>query len=167
MYLFKLHGSLNWHATLGHPRPYEVSAIVHHAEWSHSDRPSVYLAQAKQYLEQRPFIVPPVLTKAELVEHPVLNVLWSGAFDALLQASRVVFIGYSLPMTDVGAGFLFREAWQGKDAGNVTVVDFALPGNEDKKRNELLASYREVFRNLQRDQIQLSGVVKWIEDNIL
>ena len=163
MYLYKLHGSLNWHATLGHPRPYEISAIMHHAPWNGSL--AVYLKAAERYLERRPFIVPPVLTKAELVEHPILNVLWSGAFDALLQARQIVFMGYSLPMTDVGAGFLFREAWRGKSAANITVVNHAQQADENRKRDELHASYREVFRDLQRDQIHLSGVVKWIEDN--
>jgi hypothetical protein len=163
MHLLKLHGSINWHATLGHARPYDASAIVHHSEWT-GPPPGFYHAQ--NYLETRPFIVPPVLTKAELVEHPVLSVLWYRAFGALVQAEQIVFIGYSLPMTDVGGGFLFREAWRGRGAGAVTVVDRAPPGQEDAKRANLHASYCEVFRGLRPEQIQLCGGVKWIEDNI-
>jgi hypothetical protein len=161
MRLLKLHGSINWHATLGHPRPYEVSAIVHHAEWATTGRPSMYITEAQQYLEPRPFIVPPVLTKAELVEHPILAVLWSQAFAALHVAQQLVFIGYSLPMTDVGGGFLFRETWEG-----ITVVDHAQTGREDEKRKDLWKSYNEVFRGFQESRIELCGGVKWIEDHI-
>jgi SIR2-like domain len=165
MQLLKLHGSLNWHATLGHPRPYEVSAIVHHAAWAATDRPSVYLTEAEQYLERRPFIVPPVLTKAGLVEHPILNVLWSRAFDALLVTDYLVFIGYSLPMTDVGGGFLFREAWKG-DHAKITVVDYAQTGHKNEKKDALWSSYRDVFSHIQRKQIHVCGAAKWIEANI-
>ena len=54
MSLLKLHGSINWHATLGHPRPYEVSAIVHHAEWAMSDRPTSYIAEGQKISRASP-----------------------------------------------------------------------------------------------------------------
>jgi hypothetical protein len=124
------------------------------------------LEQAKPYLETRPFIVPPVLTKSELVEHPLLNVLWTRAYDLLASAESTVFIGYSLPMTDVGGGFLFREAWHGRDVGSLTVVDFAAAGEEEEKAEVILASYRAVFPAITRDQVELCGASRWIEHHV-
>jgi hypothetical protein len=164
MSLLKLHGSINWYVPLGHPSPFEVDAIRHHSAWAQEI--DVWFREAAPYLETKPFIVPPVLTKSELAQHPVLYFLWTRAFESLLNAERVVFIGYSLPLTDVAAGFLFREAWQGKSVDKVTVVGWAEPDKEATERQILLDSYGAVFAGIQPCQIELCGAVPWIDKHI-
>jgi hypothetical protein len=109
MELLKLHGSVNWRIPLGYPKPYAVDAIRHHESWSTIDGPKVLLDVIEPFLEPDLLIVPPVLTKAELAEQPVLRLVWKLALKSLKAAKRAVFIGYSMPLTDVAAGFLFRE----------------------------------------------------------
>jgi hypothetical protein len=115
MYLLKLHGSVNWRVKHGHPTPYATDAITHFEDWWTVPEYRGDLVKHQQflpklvspYLDPEPFIVPPVLTKSDLVEQPVLRVIWSRAFDLLEAADKVTCVGYSLPVTDIAAGTLF------------------------------------------------------------
>jgi len=113
MSLFKLHGSVNWRIRLGYTSPLSLDAVVHLEKWlPHGYRRGNDLDEAEltRYLEPGPFVVPPILTKDTLLDEPVLRLVWSRAFQALQQAELVVFIGYSFPLTDIAARFLFTEA---------------------------------------------------------
>jgi hypothetical protein len=168
MELLKLHGSVNWRARLGQPRPYTVDAILHHERWFVGyGGTTVELGDLEPFLEREPFFVPPVLTKAALVEHPLLNVLWSVAYKRLSEATTVVFIAYSMPMTDVAGGFLFRESLQHlTPSEHITVVDFARSGEDEKKLEALLPAYRNVFPKITQERFQLRGVAEWVRNNI-
>ena len=95
--LLKLHGSVNWWPRLGYTKPFALDAIVHHHTWegiSHRlYRPDI----VARHLEPEPVIVPPVLSKSDLVEQPVLRLVWSLAYEQLSTADSVTFIGYSFP----------------------------------------------------------------------
>jgi hypothetical protein len=167
--LLKLHGSVNWRIPLGHPRPYAVEAITHHETWfEYFDRQRIPLDDLEQFLETDPFLVPPVLTKTDPVEQPLLRLTWSLAIKALQRAKRVVFIGYSLPLTDIAAGFLFREGLSHlTSAATITVVDFA--GDEKEKEQKLarlLAAYQNVFPWIKPEQFEFRGGANWIRDNL-
>ena len=64
----------------------------------------------KEYFDPEPLIVPPVLNKSDLVNQPLLRLLWTFAYNVLASAKRVVFIGYSMPLTDLAARWLFEES---------------------------------------------------------
>jgi hypothetical protein len=169
MLLLKLHGSVNWRISLGHSRPYAVDGIMHHEPWfEYFDRQKIPLKGIDQFLETEPLLVPPVLTKTDLVEQPILRLTWSLAVNTLKRAKRVVFIGYSLPLTDIAAGFLFREGLSHLNSvASVTVVDFAR--NDEEKNDKLpglLAAYRKVFPDIKAEQFDFSGGAKWVGDNL-
>jgi hypothetical protein len=171
MLLLKLHGSLNWRIPLGSPKPYGLDAIRHHEEWSTS-RHGLYVKLDLKYiqeaLEPDPFIIPPVLTKTGLVEQPLLRFLWSQAYEVLTKAQQVVFIGYSMPMTDLSAGYLFREGLKhlyGPD--QITVVDYATEEGEIKERlGTLLQAYRKVFPKIEPTQFEFAGARNWVFHNL-
>jgi hypothetical protein len=172
MYLLKLHGSVNWWAKHGHPSPYTADAITHFEEWwtipeyegdlkKHQQfLPSV----VKQYLDPEPFIVPPVLTKSDLVEQPVLRVIWSRAFDVLKEADKATFVGYSLPVTDIAASTLFRESLAHLKPSDVKVVDYVAGEDEHDKRRQVLENYGRVFPGITAEQIDLRGGLAWAEE---
>jgi hypothetical protein len=167
--LLKLHGSVNWRVPIGQPRPLTPDGVTHHELWSADyHRPKVDLGFLEQYLDPDPFFVPPILTKTDLVEQPILRLIWSFAIEQLKKAGRVIFIGYSLPVTDVAASFLFREALGHLNhSTNVSVVDFAGGTEEGKKKlAELLVSYRKVFPIITEEQFHFCGAAKWIRENL-
>src|SRR5437899_6158200 len=120
MFVLKLHGSLNWRVKHGERFPYGVGEVLHHEPWwsiwqkSEPEAQAKLLDQIEFYLDREPVIVPPVLTKSELIEHPLLRVIWAKAHDCLSEATQVTFVGYSLPMTDIAAGTLFQETLSGR-----------------------------------------------------
>jgi hypothetical protein len=118
LYLLKLHGSVNWRVKLGSAKPYSLEAFVYLEPGRGGE---VQDALLDLHLEKDAFIVPPLLQKAALVSEPVLRFVWSMAFQFLAGAQRLIFIGYSLPITDLGARFLFMEAV--RPSCSVTVVD--------------------------------------------
>lgn len=158
MFLLKLHGSINWRVKRGHPRPYSIDAIVHHEPWL-PVRDSFYGARPEdivRHLELESFIVPPVLVKSSLVEQPILRLIWSLAYTALQEADQVTFVGYSLPVTDIAAGFLFGEAI--RKGCEIKVVNLA-QGEGGKKTIE--DSYRRVFPEIAGKRFEFRDALDW------
>jgi hypothetical protein len=98
--LLKLHGSVNWRTRLGEGAPRGPAALLHHEVWMPRHTPHFGDPfedhEIESHLEPEPFIVPPVLLKTGLTLHPVLRVVWAAAREKLSEATRVVFMGYSL-----------------------------------------------------------------------
>jgi hypothetical protein len=169
MILCKLHGSMNWRIPRGARKPVQANDIWHHEQWWRPLHPRSFdLASLEPLLEEESVIIPPVLTKSGLVQEPVLRIVWSCARSVLREAKRVVFIGYSLPLTDIAAGFLFREGLRKvEQAIAVTVVDFAKGQKEsEEKLTLLLSSYRNVFPAITPKQFEFSGADEWLRDNL-
>jgi hypothetical protein len=167
MVLHKLHGSMNWRVPHGAKKPVQANDIWHHEDWSYGPG-LIDLASLEPLLEEQPILIPPVLTKDGLVNEPVLRIVWSSARSVLREATNVVFIGYSLPVTDIAASFLFREGLRHVDQGSaITVVDYA---GEEKERQEKLAnlsaSYRNVFPEITKDKFVFSGAAEWLRNNL-
>ena len=170
MLLLKLHGSINWRIPLGSPKPYVIEAVRHHESWFEHyghNHEKVPVDKLEPYLESEPMMIPPVLTKAELNEQPVLRVAWEKAINALEHADRVVFLGYSLPITDIAVCFLLREGLDHLSAEAVRVIDFA-QSSEDRqaKRDQLLRSYKNVLPSITEEQIEFCGAIDWIRNNL-
>jgi hypothetical protein len=116
--LLKLHGSLNWVVRINSGRP-----SVGFMSGNLANR-SIYLITKRQLLgrdmmvrrgsgrtrwQTWPIVVPPVYAKAPL--RSAIQSVWTDARQALEQADRVVFYGYSLPAIDVEAEKLFERAF--------------------------------------------------------
>jgi hypothetical protein len=164
--LLKLHGSMNWRPILGARRPYTVDAIVHREAWSpgHRNAHLVNLAAIESLLELEPFIVPPVLLKSVLTEQPILRLVWSQAAAVMRAATSVTFVGYSMPVTDIAAGFLFRENLHRVPIDKVYVVDI---GEGSDRRRQLMDAYRQVFHGLPEEQFSFVGAEKWAEERVI
>jgi hypothetical protein len=145
--VLKLHGSVNWRARLGAAKPYSIDSICHTEDWDEEEDEFVDV-----HLEREPFIVPPVMQKASLVNEPLLRFLWSRAFRLLGQADRIIFLGYSFPPTDLAARFLFKEAVP--KSAQVVVV------NSDR-RQALKRGYREIFPQLSDKSFKIGDARKW------
>ena len=122
--LLKLHGSVNWWPRLGYPKPFALDAIVHHHGWEGISRRLFPPEVVARHLDSEPVIVPPVLSKSDLVAQPVLRLVWTLAYEHLSTADAVTFIGYSLPTTDTAARVLFAESLADLPLDAVTVVGF-------------------------------------------
>ena len=170
MLLLKLHGSVNWRVKLGYSQPYSIDAIVHYESWSplgdakHSRfRPEPPAETIEDYYEPEPFIVPPVLAKAALVEQPILRILWSRAYQKLSEAEQVVFIGYSLPVTDIAASFLFGEALQHLTSCQIKVVNLS---QHEEAKQALQDAYRKILPGLTDNQFEFRDAREWARDVI-
>jgi hypothetical protein len=161
--VLKLHGSINWRSRLGEGTPRGPAGILHREDWDpQPDRPSrpVQADLVEAHLEPEPFMVPPVLVKAELALHPVLSVVWTLAHERLKAAKTVIFIGYSLPATDLASRTLFRETLANRADLDVRIVSIARDGDEEQA---VKLAYRSLFKGLPDTQFDFSGARAWIE----
>jgi hypothetical protein len=71
-----------------------------------------------------------------------------------------------MPLTDLAAGFLFREGLGHLDPNSaVTVVDYAADADDKRlKLGALLAAYQRVFPGMRGDRIDFSGGAAWVRD---
>jgi len=136
--------------------------MMHHEKWYDASIVSGGLgAEAiERFLEADPFFVPPILTKSSLAEEPLLRFLWSCAFDVLAQARHVVFVGYSLPVTDMAAKYLFREAIDTENC-SLRVVSRA-SGRGGRAR--IVNAYRDVFPRTSDLSFDFRGALAWAKE---
>jgi hypothetical protein len=172
MLLLKLHGSVNWRIKLGYTQPYPIEAISHFESWTpiaDSKRsrfrpvPESELIIEDHY-EPEPFIIPPVLAKAALVEQPVLRIIWARAYQQLSKAERIFFIGYSLPVTDIAASLLFGEALQHLTPSQIKVVNLC---QDEKVQRDLQLAYRKIFPGLAEQQFDFREAREWAGAQVL
>ena len=153
--LLKLHGSVNWRPKLGYASPFAIDGITHHQEWYDGEGDE----EGSGHLEPEPVMVAPVLSKSDLVEQPVLRLVWSHAFARLETAHEVTFIGYSFPTTDMAARTLFSEALKDLPREDITVVNLGREGSEAETTRE---RYRSVFGDIPDGQFHFDGALEWI-----
>lgn len=162
MLLLKLHGSINWYPRKGERPPYDINALHHDEDWFTADAEVSIPAQETiaRHFEPDPFIIPPVLDKTALSNEPVLQVVWSLAKDALSRASQVYFVGYSMPLTDLAASFLFNEALEGR-SHIIRIINLAA---KEESKEQIRSSYRRVFPKLGDDQFEFGGALQWAQE---
>jgi hypothetical protein len=164
MLLLKLHGSLNWRPRIGSKRPYNFDAVVHFEDWRHVPQiADANIAAVARHLQPDPFIVPPVLQKSNLAEEPILQLIWAEAYRALSQAERVIFAGYSLPLTDVAGRSLFVESLAHLAQEDIAVVNHARNAEE---QDATKLAYRALFPKLQDNQFRFDGALRWSQEFI-
>lgn len=107
--ILKLHGSLNWvnlpeGTNLKHPDSvlWLTDRVISTKDYRYYDVWDV--------LDEPPFIIPPIYSK-RLPAGDFFRGIWQEAFNAIIDADRVAFIGYSIPRDDLQARTLFVSAW--------------------------------------------------------
>ena len=158
--LLKLHGSVNWWPRLGYAKPFALDAIVHHHGWEGISRRLFPLDVVARHLEPEPVIVPPVLSKSDLVAQPVLRLVWSLAYEHLSTAEGVTFVGYSFPATDTAARVLFAEALADLPADAVTVIGLE---TDEFGAEALKTRYRDVLGAIPDESFFLGGALDWVQ----
>lgn len=94
--LFKLHGSVNWYSS-GQAVNVEDQVVGVRGRVTHSGSlPRACTANYK--FEAAPLLVAPTFLKPQLSE--ALGLAWQGAYKAIKDAERLIFIGYSFPLSD-------------------------------------------------------------------
>ncbi len=87
----------------------------------------------------RPAFIPPLAQKMETA-HPDLVTIWQSAFRALREASQLVIVGYSLPITDAQVQMLLVDAIGRKDSKVAKVHIVAPPDAARDQRYQDLAA---------------------------
>ena len=137
--VLKPHGSINWGTPVISAGNRETIYQLPISGGNSMDDFAVQTEFGSPFTEYfKPVIVPPVLDKSSWLQHPTLKVIWNMAMEALEEAEKITFIGYSLRETDFLAEFLFRQGiTQGLTERKITIVD--------PKASELLPRFRDVF----------------------
>ncbi|MBU0527790.1 hypothetical protein KKE92_04875 [Candidatus Micrarchaeota archaeon] len=166
MKLLKLHGSVNWYVKKGYDRrSLPIDALVHKENWC-KENVSPYTGQVIPYssidyhLDEKPMIIPPTLGKAEISEKQIINLIWSLARKTLQDSSKITFVGYSMPLTDATAKFLFTETLWDKEIFIITSP------KERASQKELITAYKRVFPKLTEENFIFSGAVDWVNNLI-
>jgi hypothetical protein len=90
-----------------------------------------------------------------LVKEPILRLIWTRAFAALKGADLVVFVGYSFPVTDIAARFLFTEGIRPE-----TRLQVVNDVRTETSQAELRARYREAL-GMQHYQFTFEDALDW------
>lgn len=119
--ILKLHGSLNFPA-------------------NELDATSVPFSLVKP--RNNPYILPPVSNKSST---GVGEEIWKAALNVLRSAKNVVFVGYSLPKTDMYMQFFLKAAFgPNQDLNRITVFD-PLLWQESKENIDMRARFSDCF----------------------
>jgi hypothetical protein len=113
--LLKLHGSSNWYWTPGDTSGVSLARRSLPGRWG---QPAPYTEEERrrELPGREPFVVPPSATKSAFYRNPISRELWRQAGDALRAATRVAFLGYSLPLTDLTVANMIASSLLGNEA---------------------------------------------------
>jgi hypothetical protein len=107
--LLKLHGSLNWYWRPGDSSG--VSVVRRDLPgWFGEPQPYEEEQRRRVVPGRTPFVVPPTASKSDYYANPITSEMWRQAAERLRDAQRVVFMGYSMPLTDVTFASMFRDS---------------------------------------------------------
>jgi len=123
--IFKLHGSLSWQLL---PK----GVVPKHPEYYQSLSEDGKLLFRKDHhyvdlwdaLDESPYIVAPVSNKTPF-ENRFIKKIWHESFDSLIEAEKIVVIGYSLPPEDLHARSLIRSGvlWNDSIKRSLLLID--------------------------------------------
>jgi len=119
--VFKMHGSLNWVFKTSNVYPsrdfiragraLEIWNNTAPTPWTEGVIMPTKSGRGRSRWYLWPLVVPPIYEKQGFI-HGRLRDVWDMARDALLDADRVVFWGYSFPPADVHARYFFQSMAQ-------------------------------------------------------
>lgn len=111
--LLKLHGSVDWWAV---PDDRSGSTLNRERMEGKFGSYQPWDATRRRYLlpGRERFIVPPSTLKSAYYTNPLVRELWSEARDTMRRATRISFLGYSLPRADTVMTSLVESAIRGR-----------------------------------------------------
>jgi len=150
--LIKLHGSINWFYSGSDDFPGEQ---VYFAEAQKNNPKDDYQIIEPYVLNKQRLIIPPVSEKTSFYSNFLVRALWKESMEALKDAERIFFIGYSLPQTDLMTMQLLLSSISSE--AEVFVVS---EGNQqDTKKQELIERYKNAIPQVE-DRINTKYVCK-------
>ena len=113
--ILKLHGSINWLYCSNCKRMYidDLSIGIHDNKCQYCEP----ISEGKDKLNIEPMIITPTLLKE--YHNLYIQGIWQNAFIELQEATKIYFIGYSLPKIDFELKYLLKKAIKDLD---ITVV---------------------------------------------
>ncbi|MEX2491199.1 MAG: hypothetical protein WD425_05500 [Nitrospirales bacterium] len=118
--ILKLHGSVNF------PRP-----GIKYKHNHHLSKPN-----------ENPLILPPIFNKTQ---NNAISKVWARALNVLRSARNCIFVGYSLPRTDVYMSYFLKAALgPNSNLENIHIFDPCIYQNEGGE-NELIGRYKDCF----------------------
>jgi len=160
--LLKLHGSLNWMFCKSCRRNYcyILSGKVGADQIVNPEDPRTKCPQCAR--QMKPIIIPPTLAKQ--YKNELLDELWQEALVKLKDADEIIIIGYSLPVTDFKAKWLFMKsvAMRQNQLNKLTVVDKYLNDNLKRKFKSIFKVRNNQFNGIRgeiKDYIDASSKI--------
>ena len=131
----KLHGSLNWCSRTTPKQDEQISR-------------ELTPARGPTCAVETPLILPPVFNKMNTGS---LIPVWAKALEILRQAKHIIFVGYSLPRTDIYMQYFLKSAvGPNSNLQKIIVFDPALFG---EAREEMRQRFQECFSPQFQEQI--------------
>jgi len=160
--LLKLHGSLNWLQCPNCHRLYVVfdekiamKAFVDTENCRHCDKNFGEFDSHKLISNS---IMP---TFIKDLSNPQFKIIWQNAGIEISEASRIVFIGYSLPQAD----FEMRQLLSRMSRKNVEIEVVSYGGNESDENIKLISErYKVFFGDRFRKPVYWKGAKSYIEE---
>lgn len=155
VYLLKLHGSLNWlycptcNSIKITPKDKGAMRIFTHSELCDKD-----------YSNQKVLIIPPTFQK--LYDNPYLSSIWLQAERMLREASKVIFIGYSMPESDVHIKYLLKKSLFRENSKNPEIIVI-----DQKGKNENSLVFKRYKRLFGKINYQPIGFENFTEKDML
>ena len=91
--LWKLHGSVDWYWLPTDRTGETVRRLPSQYRYSEADR-AVLVGKER-------FVIPPLSVKSHFYSLGIVREFWRRAATALSEASRIIVVGYSMPVTDL------------------------------------------------------------------
>lgn len=141
--LLKIHGSTTWlrcpnsnhiYTGLGSPEnPYKIYVQARKSPFIEKYYPDSEDDNGAPLLE--PFIITP--TYAKIFDQPHIQTTWHNAYVELREASKIVFVGYSLPEADYHFRTLLRRAIRDQTTIEVVLHENDAPKELENEEREL------------------------------
>lgn len=148
----KLHGSVNYfqnHSLIDRGTLYIANDLGNEKPiWASSgfnNRPAVFAVDAIWNIQKKygttyfPAIIPPTYSK--LTQQNWVKQIWNNAFKALCNSKKIVFIGYSMPMSDGFMRALIHGSMAFRKKGKPPTVYVIDPCKDTHQR------YEDIFRS--------------------
>ena len=154
--LLKLHGSLNWkYFPHGISVKRQEEKIIVEENKCNFDY-SKFEPYSNEYYYAQPLIVPPTYQKE--YDNKYLNQIWKRAGEELEKASKIFFIGYSMPDSDIHIKHLMLcSLYRKKDRPEIVVV-----GSTNEK-SQLYNNYRRIFGEITQLPVGFEGFIEKLD----